>query len=238
MFGVSIAMADRAAIAAESEGMSKKKKQTIIAGTTLALSALILYWQYGPTSEPDPEVLKNPEVKVVVEAEKKADTQQLAVLAKSSDYAVASRAVTSLANVGGPDAVRDYMNDQRSQMRYAAVTGLGATSDPARLPALQQFTKDPDPSVRTAAVTSIANIDDFRIFDELIPMLSDPNAQVRATAHQVIESRSGLVFSDYKSDGSASDRAKAIARIRQQVSKLKEVFDRNVAFEKQRRGRR
>ena len=238
MFGVSIARADKAAIAAESEGMSKKKKQTIIAASTLALSAIILYWQYGPTTEVDPQVAAHPEVAVVVEAEQKNDVQQLATLAKSSNDVVASRAVSSLASMGGPDAIRDYMNHQRTQMRYAAVSGLGSSSDPARLPALQQFTKDPDATVRTAAVQSIANIDDFAIFDQLIPMLNDPNGEVRGTAYQAICSRIGMSFPGYKPDGSVAERVTGIAQIKAQVSKMKAVFDRSVAAEKQRNGRR
>jgi HEAT repeat protein len=237
MFGVSIAMADKAAITAESEGMSKKKKQTIIAGTTLGLAALILFWQYGPSSEADPQLATHPEVKVVVDAEKKADVQQLAVLAKSKDDAVASRAVSSLATIGGADAIRDYVTDPRPQMRYAAVAGLGSTNDPARLPALQQFTRDSSSSVRAAAVSSIANIDDFSIFDQLIPMLNDPNGEVRGTAYQAICSRIGMQFPAYKPDDNPADRARGIAKIKAQVSKMKAVFDRSVA-QKRNTGRR
>jgi HEAT repeat protein len=237
MFGVSIRMADKGAIEAASEGMTKKKKQTIIAGTTLALSALILYWQYGPSTEPDPEVVANPQVAEVVAAEKKADTHQLTALAKSNDSAVAARAVMSLANVGGPDAIRDYMTDHRPTMRYAAASGLGSSGDPARLPALQQFTKDPDSSVRTAAVASIANINDFAIFDQLLPLLNDPSGEVRGTAFQAIQARTGMLFTEYKPDAPPAERGRAAAKIRQQVSKMKQIFDQRVASEKQRGGR-
>jgi hypothetical protein len=232
-------MADKGAEAVVDEEKAKKKKQMIMGGGLLGLAALILFWQYGPSilGETDPEVKLHPEVKVVVDAEKKADTQQLASLAKSKDDWVAMRAASSLAAAAGPEAVRDYASDRRPQMRHAVLAGLSATPDASRLPALQQFTADPDTTVRMAAVSSIAQIDDFKIFDHLIPMLNDPDSNVRRSAQGAIESRIGMGFPDYKADGNPGERARGIAKIRQQVSKMKEIFDRSVAFEKQRNTR-
>jgi HEAT repeat protein len=230
MFGVAIATTP-AHSTAEKPEMSQKKKRLILAGGLLVATALVLYLQYRPTSDLDPEAAANPGVRQVVELEKKKDTAGLTGLITSTDSAVARRAVTSLAGVGQYDAIQAALKDRRPEVRYAAVSGLGLSGDVSQLPTLAQYAQDPEPDVRIAAMRGIANIRDFSIFDHLIPMLSDPQMSVRKAALMAIEDRVGLKFPDFKPDGTAAERGAAIGRIRAMLPKMKQVFDRANEFE-------
>jgi HEAT repeat protein len=227
MFGVAISTAPGHS-AAEKPGMSQKKKRTILAGGLLATTAVVLWLQYRPTNDLDPEAAANPAVREVVEMAKKNDTDGLARMAKSSDSAVARRAVSSLGSAGRFDALRDSLNDRRTDVRYAAVSSLGGSGD---VQAIAPYTKDPDMDVRIAAMRGIANTRDFSMFDHLVPMLSDPQPSVRRAALLAIQDRVGLQFPDYDPEGSDTSRAKALARIRAMVPKMKQVFDRANEYE-------
>jgi hypothetical protein len=230
-FGISVTLADHSI--AEKPEMSKARKQAIWASVLIALTAIVLYFQYRPTADADPLAAQHPEIKQVDAALKKQDTGTLQQYAKSQDTVVAARAITALVNVNGADAARDYLNDSRSAVRYAAVASLGGTVND--MPVIQKFEQDPEPAIRVAAIRSLANIDDFEIFDHLMPMLNDPDPGVRRSAMQTIEARVGLLFPDFDAERPSP---KVIARVRNQVSKMKQVFDQSVAFEKARRGRR
>ena len=230
MFGVSISTAPAHSIA-EKQGMSPKKKRLIQFGCLVAATAVVLYFQYRPSSDLDPEAAANPGVRQVVELEKKKDTSGLSQLVNSTDPAVARRAVTSLANVGQYNAIQSALKDNRAEVRYAAVSGLGSSGDVSQLPTLAQYTQDPASDVRIAAMRGIANIRDFSIFDHLVPMLSDPQPSVRKAAIMAIEDRVGLKFPDYQYDGAPAARGAAIARIKSVLPKMKQVFDRANEFE-------
>jgi HEAT repeat protein len=230
MFGVAISTAPAHSIAERPE-MSQKKKRLILFGGLIIATALVLYFQYRPSSELDPEAAANPGVRQVVELEKKGDTGGLSQLITSTDSAVARRAVTSLANVGQLDAIQSALKDQRPEVRYAAVSGLGTSGDISQLPTLAQYTQDPASDVRIAAMRGISNIRDFSIFDHLVPMLSDPQPTVRKAALMAIQDRIGLQFPDYKPEGSPAERGAAIARIKAMLPKMKQVFDRANEFE-------
>ena len=230
MFGVAISTAPSHSHA-EKPGMSEKKKRLMIAGGLLVATAVVLYLQYRPSSDLDPEAAANPGVRNVVELEKKKDTTGLTQLVTNTDPDVARRAITSLANAGQYDAIQSALKDRRTEVRYAAVSGLGSSGDVSQLPTLAQYTQDPATDVRIAAMRGIANIRDFSIFDHLVPMLSDPQPSVRKAALMAIEDRVGLKFPDFKPDGSPADRGKAIARIKSVLPKMKQVFDQANEFE-------
>src|SRR3954470_8470508 len=73
MFGVAISTAP-AHSGTDKPEMSQKKKRMILAGGLLVATAVVLYVQYRPTSDLDPEAAANPGVRQVVELEKKKDT--------------------------------------------------------------------------------------------------------------------------------------------------------------------
>ncbi len=225
MFGVAISTAP-AHSTAERPEMSQKKKRMILAGGLLAAAAVVLWLQYRPTNDLDPEAAANPAVREVVEMAKKNDTDGLARMAKSDDSAVARRAVSSLGSAGRFDALRDSLNDRRPEVRGAA--GLGGSGD---LQAIAPYTKDPDTQVRIAAMRGIANSRDFAMFDHLVPMLSDPQPSVRRAALFAIQDRVGLQFRDFDPEGSDESRAKAIARIRDSIPRMKRAFDQFNEFE-------
>jgi HEAT repeat protein len=227
MFGVAISTGPAHSLAEKPE-MSQKKKRLILAGGLIAATAVVLWLQYRPTSDLDPEAAANPAVREVVEMAKKNDTEGLARMAKSDDSAVARRAVSSLGSAGRFDALRDSLNDRRPEVRGAAVSSLGSAGD---LQALAPYTKDPDTQVRIAAMRGIASTRDFSMFDHLVPMLSDPQASVRRSALMAIQDRVGLQFPDYNPEGSEESRAKAISRIRATLPRMKQVFDRANEFE-------
>ena len=227
MFGVAISTAP-AHSTAERPEMSQKKKRMILAGGLLAAAAVVLWLQYRPTNDLDPEAAANPAVREVVEMAKKNDTDGLARMAKSDDSAVARRALNSLGYAGRFDALRDSLNDRRPEVRYAAVSGLGGSGD---LQAIAPYTKDPDTQVRIAAMRGIANSRDFAMFDHLVPMLSDPQPSVRRAALFAIQDRVGLQFRDFDPEGSDESRAKAIARIRDSIPRMKRAFDQFNEFE-------
>jgi hypothetical protein len=228
-FGIEVAPTKgSAAAAAIDEEAQQKKKRLIMAGTLIVLSGVILWWQYRPTPVVDPDVAGHPQVREVMKLEQQKDTAGLARLAKSSDEVVARRAVSSLASIGNFDMLRDSLNDRRTEVRYAAVSGLGQSEDVRQLDTLSKYTQDPAPEVRIAAMRGISNIRDFSIFDHLIPMLSDPEPSVRRSAIQAIQDRVGLQFPDYNPE---SPDGRVISRIRASVSKMKKVFDRANEFE-------
>lgn len=229
-FGVTVDTADKKN-ASEKAPMTRERKAMIGLAALAPLIALVLWLQYRPTSELDSEAAANAGVREVVKLQEKKDTSGLTQLTKSEDPAVARRAVQALGDLGGADAVRDYLSDRRNEVRYAAVSALGSDGDPSTLPLLDKYVQDPAPDVRVAAVRSISNIRDFSIFDHLFPALNDPDVSVRRSALSAIEDRIGLKFPDYKPDDSATMRGPAIARMRAQVSKMKQVFDRANAFE-------
>jgi HEAT repeat protein len=211
--------------------MSQKKKRLILASGLMVATALVLYLQYRPTSELDPEAAANPGVRQVVELEKKKDTAGLSQLITSPDSAVARRAVNSLAGTGQFNAIQAALRDNRVEVRAAAVSGLGSSGDVSQLPTLAQYSQDPSPEVRGAAMRAISNIRDFAIFDYLVPMLSDPQPSIRKAAAMAIEDRVGLKFPDYKYDGPSAERGAAIGRMKAMISKMKQVFDRANEFE-------
>jgi HEAT repeat protein len=230
MFGVAISTAPAHSVAEKPE-MSEKKKRMILAGVLLAATAVVLYLQYRPSSDLDPEAAANPAVREVIDLEKKKDAEALTRLTKSDDSAVARRAVTSLSSLGRLDGIQDALKDRRAEVRYAAVSGLGASGDVAQLQTLAQYTQDPASDVRIAAMRGIANIRDFSIFDHLVPMLSDPQPSVRKAALMAIQDRVGLQFPDFKPEDPAESRGKAIGRIKAMLPKMKQVFDQANEFE-------
>ncbi len=230
MFGVAISTAP-AHSTAEKPAMSEKKKRLILAGGLLAATALVLWLQYRPSSDLDPEAAANPAVREVVDLEKKKDADGLTRLTKSDDSAVARRAVTSLSSMGRTDGIQDALKDRRADVRGAAVSGLGLSGDVAQLQTLAQYTQDPATDVRLAAMRGISNIRDFSIFDHLVPMLSDPQPSIRRAAITAIQDRVGLQFPDYQPEGSPESRGKAIGRIRAVLPKMKQVFDQANEFE-------
>jgi HEAT repeat protein len=230
MFGVAISTAPGHSTAEKPE-MSEKKKRLMLAGGLLVATLVVLYFQYRPSSDLDPEAAANPGVRQVVELEKKHDTAGLSQLVSSTDSAVARRAVNSLAGAGQYNAIQAALKDNRMEVRAAAVSGLGASGDVAQLPTLGQYTQDPSTEVRGAAMRAISNIRDFAIFDYLVPMLSDPQPSIRKAAAMAIEDRVGLKFPDYKYDGSPAERGAAIGRMKATISKMKQVFDRANEFE-------
>lgn len=230
MFGVAISTAP-AHSSAERPEMSQKKKRLILFGCLAAAMAVVLYLQYRPSSELDPEAAANPGVRQVVELEKKKDTAGLSQLVTNPDPAVARRAVNSLAGAGQFNAIQAALKDNRYEVRAAAVSGLGSSGDVSQLPTLAQYTQDPSTDVRVAAMRGIANIRDFSIFDHLVPMLSDPQPSIRKAALMAIEDRVGLKFPDFKYDGTPAERGAAIARIKSVLPKMKQVFDRANEFE-------
>jgi HEAT repeat protein len=234
-FGVSVELGEKSV--AEKQPMGREKKGLIYVGGLLATIVGVLWLQYRPASDLDSEAAANPGVRQVVELQNKKDAAGLAQLARSDDAAVARRAVFALADVGGSDAVRDYANDRRAEVRYAVVTGLGRDADPSALPLLSKYAQDPASDVRVAAIRSISNIRDFTIFDHLYPSLNDPDPSVRRAALGAIEERIGLKFPDYKPEDSSGNRAKAVARMRAQIGQMKQVFDRANQFELSRQQR-
>ncbi len=144
---------------------------------------------------------------------------------------MARRAISALGTAGRFDAVMDSLKDRRPEVRYAAVSSLGDSTDPSRLQTLAQYTQDPAPQVRIAAIRSISNIRDFSMFDHLIPMLSDPQPSVRRSALQAIQDRVGLQFPDFDPEASVAERQKGLNRIRAMVPKMKQVFDQANDFE-------
>lgn len=229
-FGVAIAAETHKS--AEKEGMSDGRKRMIKMVGAVVVLGLISWWLNRPTIPKDSESAANPNVAKVVEMEQKKDIVGLSSMAKSEDSMAARRAVSALAHVSGPDAMQEYLNDSRPDVRYAAVSGLG-NGDVSQLPKLDQYMQDPASEVRIAAVRGVSNIRDFSIFDHLIPMLSDPSPSVRQSAISAIEERVGLKFPDYKAEGSPAERSAAIGRIRGMIPKMKQVFDQANAFELQ-----
>jgi hypothetical protein len=229
-FGITVDPAT-AKTAGEKPPMTRERKLLIWLGALAPLIALGIWYQYGSHNELDSEAAANAGVREVVKLQEKKDTGALVQLSKSDDSAVARRAVMALADVGGPDAVRDALSDRRAEVRYAAVTGLGRDGDPAMLPLLAKSAQDPASDVRVAAIRGISNIRDFTIFEHLFPSLNDPDVSVRRSALGAIEDRIGLKFPDYKPEDSASQRGSAIARMRAQVAKMKQVFDRANEYE-------
>jgi hypothetical protein len=224
-FGITIAAAQQSAV--EKSGMNPALKKKLVLGGVILVLAAVSIWLRLPPKPDDPE-LSNPGVRKVQELQEKNDTAGLAQLAKSDDSMVARRAVQALASVGGADAIRDSLSDQRPDVRYLAVSGLGSSGDPSQLEALSDFIQnDPAPDVRIAAVRGVSNIRDFSIFDHLYPALNDPEESVRKAAFGAIQDRIGLKFPEYKADGSASVRAPAINRMRATIAGMKSVFDRD-----------
>src|SRR4051812_5842543 len=82
MFGVAISTAP-AHSTAEKPEMSEKNKRLILAGGLLAATAIVLWLQYRPSSDLDPEAAANPAVRQVVELEKKKDADGLRSLTRS-----------------------------------------------------------------------------------------------------------------------------------------------------------
>ena len=228
-FGVSITVGKQAAD--EHAPMSPKKKKLIIFTCLIGASALVLFWQYYPRNTLDSEAQNNPEVRKVVEMEQKKDSSGLAQMIKSDDSAAAARAVSSLANVSGIDAIRGAFDDRREEVRAAAVTALARNPGVEQLPELDQYAEDPAADVRIAAIRGISSIRDFSIFDSLFRKLSDPQPVVRRAALAAIEDRIGLKFPYYDPNGSPEQRAAAIGRMRTQASKMKQVFDQANEFE-------
>src|SRR2546423_4138947 len=228
-FGVSITVGNKAG--EEHAPMNPKKKKMIIFGGLIVASGLVLLWQYYPREALDSEAQNNPEVRRVVEMEKKKDASGLAQMIKSDDSAAAARAVTSLADVSGLDAIRSALDDRRQEIRAAAVSALARNPTVEQLPELDQYTQDRATDVRVAAIRGISNIRDFQIFDHLFPMLSDPEPSVRRAALGAIEDRVGFKFPYYDPNGTPEQRAGAISRMRVQTSKMKQVFDQANEFE-------
>jgi HEAT repeat protein len=215
----------------EKPPMSRERKAMLALGALVPVIGLVLWLQYRPTNDLDSEAASNAAVREVVKLQEKKDTAGLTQMTRNDDPMVARRAVQALGDIGGANAVRDYLDDKRTEVRYVAVSALGSDGDPSALPVLSKYTQDPAPDVRVAAVRSISNIRDFTIFDHLIPCLNDPDISVRRSALSAIEDRVGLKFPDFKPDDTASKRAAAVARMRAQVSKMKQVFDQANAFE-------
>jgi HEAT repeat protein len=230
MFGVAISTAPAHSVAEKPE-MSDKKKRMILAGGLLVTTAIVLWLQYRPSSDLDPEAAANPAVREVVNLEKKKDADGLKSFVKSDDPVVARRAVTSLSGLGRVDAIQDALKDRRAEVRGAAVLGLGNSGDVSQLRTLAQYTQDPAPEVRIAAMRGISNIRDFSMFDHLIPMLSDPQPSIRRAAITAIQDRVGLQFPDFQVEGSAESRNKAIGRIRSVIPTMKQKFDQANNFE-------
>ena len=233
-FGIEVAPTKSgpgAATGGTDDEAAQKKKRVIIAVSMIVLSGLVFWWQSRPTVAPDPDAAAHPQVREVTKLQQSGDAAGLAQLAKSQDDVVARRAVTSLASMGNFDLLRNSLNDRRTDVRYAAVSGLAQSGDVRQLDTLAKYTEDPAPEVRVAAMRGISNIRDFSIFDHLIPMLSDPQPSVRRAAIQAIQSRVGLQFPDFDPEASAEARGRAIARIRAMIPKMKQVFDRANEFE-------
>jgi hypothetical protein len=232
-FGVTIA--DRHKTTVESEGMSKRKKQIIMASCLLGATVLVLAWQYWPTTTEDPAVAAAPQIKPVVQAEKKKDVVALQQMVVNNDPIVASRAITALANLGDTSAADKVSRSSPTEVRMAAVSALSNGADASRIQTLSRFTTDPSPDVRMQAVAGIANIPDFQIFDPLMKMLEDPDPSVRNAALRAIEDKIGLRFRDY--DPRLPSPA-SIAKIRSLVPKFKDRFDGYQEYKRSQQGKK
>ena len=220
-FGVTIA--DKAHSRAESPEISKKTKQLILVGALLALTVLVLAWQYWPTGPgEDPAVAANPEIKPVLQAEQKKDVAQLKQYAADNNPIVASRAVTALASLGDTSMIDKAAQDRRKEVRLAAISALDKAPDSTKLATLQRFTSDPSPDVRSHALAGLASIPDFQIFEPMMKMLDDPDPSVRNAAVKAIEDKIGLKFRDYDP---ARPNPAVIARIKATVPKFRQNFD-------------
>jgi hypothetical protein len=226
-FGVTIT--DKT-VAVEKPPMDKKKKQAILAGCLIALTVLILAWQYWPRTDPDPVLAAQPQIKPVLEAEKQKDIPRLQSMAVNSDPIIASRAITALAGLGDSSAADQAARDNRAEVRLAAVSALANTRDPARLATLERFTVDPSNDVRLQAVAGIANIPDSKIFKPLTRMLEDPDPVVRNAAVRAIEEKTGLRFRDY--DPTRPNPA-VIARIKATLPLFEKNFQEYVLYKQQ-----
>jgi flagellar basal body-associated protein FliL len=201
----------------EAEGMSKKKKQIILAGALVVLSALVLVWQYWPAGAgEDPAVAAMPQIKPVVQAEQKKDVQALQQMVSNSDPIVASRAVTALAGLGQTDLLNQVEKDKRSEVRLAAVGAMSSSANESNLAALSRFMQtDPSADVRLRALSGVASVQSADAIEQLLPMLEDRDPLVRNAAIRAIEAKSGFRFADF--DASRPGNPAVVARIRTQI---------------------
>lgn len=89
---------------------------------------------------------------------------------RDADRAVRHAALTSLAQLGGPAAVRRLktaLTSTDTTMRRLAAQALGQLRDPTHIPALQGRVADDDPLVRAAALQALGTIGD----PQAIPVL-------------------------------------------------------------------
>jgi HEAT repeat protein len=219
-FGVTIAEKTKSA---EAQPMSKQKKQAIMAGALFVLVALVLWWQFAPSTTTDPAIAANPEIKPVVQAEQKKDIPQLQQFARDNNPIVASRAVTALGQLGDTSTIDSASRDGRKEVRLAAVSALSNAPDGAKLASLQRFTADPSSDVRLQALAGIANVKSFEIFDPLMKMLEDPDPTVRNAAIKAIEEKIGLKFTFYDPKNPSPA---AVGRIKAQMPKYRSMFER------------
>jgi hypothetical protein len=221
-FGVSIAATTQKA--AEKAPMSRNQKALCWLGGVAVATALVLYFQFRPSGDPDPDVADHPGVKEVASLVEKKDVGALAQYVKNDDVVVARRAVEGLGRLGGVDALQESLADDRSEVRAAAISELGDRATVIQLPVLSQYLQDPAPVVRISAMRGVASIRDFSMFDFLVPMLADPDPSVRKGAISAIEVKMGQRFSGY--NPSEPNTAPAtIARVRAALQGFKKTFD-------------
>jgi hypothetical protein len=219
-FGVTIA--ERAKVQ-EAPGMTKQKKQALMAAALLGLCALVLAWQYWPSTPEDPAVTATPEIKPVLQAEKKKDIPQLQQMVKDNNPVVASRAVTALANLGHTGTIDQVAGDKRAEVRLAAVGAMTARPETANLATLSRFMQnDPSPDVRLRALSGVASIPSADAMEQLVTMLGDPDPTVRNAALTALEAKTGYRYRDFDP---ARPNPAVIARIRNQIQKSKTTLN-------------
>jgi len=229
-FGIDVPIEAAHGQSAGRKPLDRTKKAWIAFACLITVSAGVWWWQNRPAPDSDPDLADHPEIAQVQKLKSKNDTTALAPLVKDRDVVVASRAVQALGDLGDSRAVASAMSDSRSEVRFAAASAIGASAGPEHIPALSKVMReDTNRDVRLAAMRSLSSVHDFSIFDHLIAALQDSDPNIRRSALGAIEKRIGLVFPDFKPNGSSESRAQAIAHIRQLLPAYKKGFEEDAA---------
>ncbi len=229
-FGVEIAAGKATAVSVTPPAANRTKKSLILFGCLMVATAGVWWWQHRPSGDDDPDVADHPEIAQVQKLKTAKDAAALAPMIGNRDSVVASRAVLALGDLGDTRAIAGAITDSRPDVRFAAASAIGSSAGPEHIPMLSRaMREDTNRDVRLAAMRSLSAVGDFAIFDHLVAALNDSDPNIRRSALAAIEKRIGLVFPDFKPEGTGESRAKAIAHIRQLLPAYKKGFEADVA---------
>lgn len=197
----------------------------------VALAGLVFaFWPSGQSGynllkSKDPNQRIEGIIKLHGEGSPKA-IRAIAELIGDEDSQVACRAVHAVAISTLQERgqlVRQALRDRRTEVRAAAMAGLGACGEKADEQSLVESLSSPDPMVRAGAAQALGELMAYDSLPALLAAMDDPDLLVREKAGAAV-----LYLYSYRSVGyNASDpagvRAEAIARARQLMPIMQEA---------------